>query len=136
MKLSPLRERILFLSGIFQIDDDVFDSDNIVLYIDCADTLCSGYINDELVFKSENAYLPVECDVKKNLKKGKNNIKICFSSSVNYIEKKFKEKPLMKNGNGVDGIPYIRKSGCHFGWDWGPCVPYNYLGNIEIQCFG
>ncbi len=120
----------------FQIDDDVFDSDNIVLYIDCADTLCSGYINDELVFKSENAYLPVECDVKKNLKKGKNNIKICFSSSVNYIEKKFKEKPLMKNGNGVDGIPYIRKSGCHFGWDWGPCVPYNYLGNIEIQCFG
>ena len=54
---------------------------------------------------------------------------------MKYIEDMQKKHALPPNSNGINGAPYLRKSACHFGWDWGPCVPYKYLGNVEIQCF-
>lgn len=100
------------------------------------DTLCKCYINGNLAFETNNAYIPVDKNIKSYLKEGENILLLHFSSAVKYIGKKQKENALPKNSNGIDGIPYIRKPGCHFGWDWGPCVPYcAVLEYIEIKCF-
>ncbi|MBQ8504181.1 MAG: hypothetical protein IJ491_07880 [Clostridia bacterium] len=100
------------------------------------DTLCTCLINGEKAFESNNAYIPVDEEIKHHLRIGENTITLHFKSAVNYIRKKQKDNPLPKNPNGVDGIPYIRKPGCHFGWDWGPCVPYcGVTEKIELKCF-
>lgn len=119
----------------FTLTKEELEYSNIHLMCSCLDTLCTCYINSQKAFESDNAFLPVDKDIKQYLREGENDIVIHFNSAYKYIIARQAEKALPKNSNGVDGIPYIRKSGCHFGWDWGPCVPYNYIGEIELVCY-
>jgi beta-mannosidase len=119
----------------FKIVSEDLEYSNIMLCCEKIDTLCKCYINGKLAFESNNAYIPIEVDIKELLIEGNNNIKFELYSPVSYIEKRQKSHPLPKNSNGIDGAAYIRKSACHFGWDWGPCVPYKYIGNVSIECF-
>lgn len=123
-------------SKSFTLTDDELSSEHIGLCITSLDTLCTCYINGKEVFRSENAYIPVDKDIKEYLHEGENSIMFHFDSAVNYINALQKKNPLPKNSNGIDGIPYIRKPGCHFGWDWGPCVPYcGILDKIELEFY-
>lgn len=123
-------------SRIFTVDKKALEYDNVHLTCPCLDTLCTCTINGKVAFKSYNSYTPVDKDVKEFLVAGENSISIHFDSPYIYIKEKQKKEALPKNFNGVDGIPYIRKPGCHFGWDWGPCVPYSgILGDIDIVSF-
>lgn len=88
------------------------------------DTLCDILVNGQKALSLNNAYIPLDADIKAFLREGENTIAFAFSSPYLYIRDRYREKPLLPNPNGVNGIPYIRKPGCHFGWDWGPCVPY------------
>ena len=64
---------------------------------------------------------------------GENTIEIHFLSPIEYVKSKQSEAPLPPNANGIDGVPYIRKPACHFGWDWGINMPVSGIfGNIEI----
>ncbi len=123
-------------SKAFTITKAELEYKHIHLLIGGLDTLCTVYVNGKEAFKSNNAYIPIDRDIKEFLIEGENTIMFHFSSAVNYITKLQKENPLPKNPNGIDGIPYIRKPGCHFGWDWGPCVPYSAIvEKIELKCF-
>lgn len=123
-------------SRTFEITAEQMAFEHINLRCESLDTICTCYINSKEVFKSNNAFIPVDADIKEYLKVGENEIRLHFSSAVSYIKKRQKETPLPKNPNGIDGIPYIRKPACHFGWDWGPCVPYcGVTGNIELECY-
>ena len=123
-------------STCFVLSEDEMKKENIHLIIGSLDTLCTCFINGKQAFTGSNAYIPTDTDVKKYLKIGENALVFRFSSAVRYITEKQKKNPLPKNSNGIDGIPYIRKPGCHFGWDWGPCVPYcGILEKIELHCF-
>ncbi len=120
----------------FTITADELKNEHINLCITSLDTLCTCSINGKEAFRSENAYVPVDRDIKEYLHEGENTIMLHFDSAVNYITALQKKNPLPKNFNGIDGIPYIRKPGCHFGWDWGPCVPYcGILDKIELEFY-
>ncbi|MGN0521725.1 MAG: glycoside hydrolase family 2 protein [Eubacterium sp.] len=120
----------------FDIDKEDLSFNAVHLVCGCLDTICTCYINGKEAFKSANAFIPVDKDIKQYLKQGENTITIHFYSAYKYIQKKQNEKPLPKNNNGVDGIPYIRKPACHFGWDWGPCVPYcGIISDIGLELF-
>lgn len=119
----------------FEISAVELSYSHIVLLCEKIDTLCKCYINGSPAFESNNAYIPVETDIKHLLIIGTNKIRFEIYSAVNYIQKKQNVNKLPKNNNGIDGAAYIRKPACHFGWDWGPCVPYKYIGNVELQCF-
>lgn len=120
----------------FTVTDEDLQKVHIHLCIDSVDTLCTLFINGKKVCRSENVFIPLDVEVKKFLTVGENSILLHFDSAVKYIREKQKENPLPKNSNGIDGIPYIRKPGCHFGWDWGPCVPYRGIfGKVELQFF-
>ena len=120
----------------FNVSSDILENENIILSCDMLDTLAAVYINSKLIGKSENAYVKFEKDIKSVLNEGENEIKIHFDSPVEYITKRQKEKPLPKNNNGTDGAAYIRKTACHFGWDWGINLPVSgILGKVQILAF-
>ena len=120
----------------FPLGEDLLQKKQIHLCCDVLDTLCTCVINGREAFKSESAFVPVDEDVKAFLHPGDNTIELRFRSAYRFIEEAWKDDPLMANFNGVNGICHIRKPGCHFGWDWGPCVPYcGALADVTLQAF-
>ncbi len=108
----------------------------ILLICKALDTVCEIYINGELAGRGENAHLKYEFDIKPFVKAGDNTVKIIFFAPVTLAEKLQTENPLPKNNNGTDGIAYIRKPHCHFGWDWGPHIPISGItDDISVVCF-
>lgn len=120
----------------FTLTESDLANRKISLVCKALDTLCEVYINNQLVGKGENAHIKYEFDIKPFVKSGENTVKIYFFSPVEYAEKLQSEKPLPKNFNGTDGIAYLRKPHCHFGWDWGPHIPLTGItDDISIVCF-
>lgn len=119
----------------FAVDPRDLEYKNAELFFEQLDTLCSVFLNGERVLSTENAHISYSADVKKYLKPGGNLLKLVFSSPLRYIEKRQAQRALPPNGNGVNGAQYLRKANCAFGWDWGPCIPYNYVGRTELRFF-
>lgn len=120
----------------FILTENDLNNRKILLVCKALDTLCEIYINNRLIGKGENAQLKYEFDIKSFVKAGENTIKIKFIAPVPFAEKLQAEKPLPKNFNGTDGIAYIRKPHCHFGWDWGPHIPLSGItDDISVICF-
>ncbi len=120
----------------FEIDNKLLGFKNIVLHCNMLDTLAEITVNGKSAGKSQNAYVPFDAEIGELLSAGKNSIEIKFSSPVEYVKERQKQKPLPRNANGINGVPYIRKPACHFGWDWGINMPVSgILGDIEIQFF-
>ncbi|MBR6314524.1 MAG: hypothetical protein IKR49_07830 [Clostridia bacterium] len=120
----------------FSLDADALRYAHVHFRCDVIDTLCTCVINGKTAFESKSAFVPVDVEVKPLLRVGENSIELRFRSPSEYIIRRYKEEPLMSNPNGVNGICHIRKPGCHFGWDWGPCVPYSgALTDVTLQCF-
>lgn len=120
----------------FNLTENDLDNRKILLVCKALDTICEVYINNELAGKGENAHLKYEFDIKSFVNAGENTLKIKFFAPVTLAEKLQAEKPIPKNCNGTDGIAYIRKPHCHFGWDWGPHIPISGItDDISIVCF-
>ena len=129
-------EKDFTFSREFEASKELLKAKNIRLRCSCVDTLCTVILNDKKVAELNNAYIALDADVKDAIKEGKNKIVFEFHSAYKYIKDRQSKAAMPGNFNGVDGIPYIRKPGCHFGWDWGPCVPYSgILDDIEIVSF-
>lgn len=128
-------ERDFEFERAFTLTDRDFEYSSIYLNCGGLDTLCTCFINGKEAFGTNNAFIPIDRDIKEYLTVGENKILFHFDSAVKYIAKMQKERALPKNNNGLDGIAYIRKPGCHFGWDWGPCVPYcGIIEHISLKC--
>lgn len=121
---------------IFSLTEADLNNRKILLVCKALDTICEVYVNNELAGKGENAHFKYEFDIKSFVKAGENTLKIKFYAPVPIAEKLQSEKPLPKNFNGTDGIAYIRKPHCHFGWDWGPHIPLSGItDDISVICF-
>ncbi len=131
-----LGERNVEFEKCFEIDENDLEYSQIHLKSGGFDTLCTVYINNEKTAVTSNAHKSVDIDIKSHLKPGKNSIRLYFASPVKYIKERQNIKALPKNNNGTNGAAYIRKPSCHFGWDWGPCVPYCSVNEyISVKCF-
>lgn len=119
----------------FSLDEEVLSSSHVDLVIDKVDTICKCFINGQLAFSSENSYLEICVDVKNLLRAGENIIRFDIASPVEFIESMQKKDSIPRNANGIDGAGHLRKPACHFGWDWGPCVPYKYIGDVTLECY-
>ncbi len=120
----------------FNLSDDDLNNRKVLLVCKALDTVCDVYINGCLVGKGENAHLKYEFDIKPYVKTGDNTLKINFFAPVPLAEKLQAENPIPKNFNGTDGIAYIRKPHCHFGWDWGPHIALSGItDDISVICF-
>ena len=116
----------------FFISENDINFQNIQLTFNGLDTYSTVYLNDSLLFSSENMFLRHFVDVKRNLKIGKNSLKVVFKSPIKEGIKKYDSlayivpasgNDLAKIGKVKEGKKvsvFSRKAPYHFGWDWGP----------------
>jgi beta-mannosidase len=115
-----------------QLDASVLSRDRIALDFKGLDTYADVFVNDSLVLSADNMFREWMVDVKGQLKKGSNELRILFRSPITEGLKKYNANgyviPVSDNdlaeigqveGNKKVSV-YTRKAGYHFGWDWGP----------------
>ncbi len=88
------------------------------------DTVCDIFLNDALIGRSDNFFLPVEVEVTDRLEVGQNRIRIEFHSAVRTGDRArseyFAENQIPTRTRLFDERSFVRKPGYMFGWDWGP----------------
>ena len=130
-KLQWIPQRIWDYSLTFNVDDNVWNNDNIDLIFNGLDTYADVWLNGEKILHSDNMFLRYEKEVKKFLKKRDNELKVRFypfdaqrDSLIETYPLRFPEK-----------YAVMRKAAYQNGWDWAP----RYL-NIgiwkDVELFG
>ncbi len=118
----------------FELTEEEMQYDEICLDCRMLDTLCHVYLNGKEIAYTENCHIGYSFKVKEYLKAGENELKMLFLSPVKYVENISSKTMVPPNSNGMNGIVFVRKPQCHFGWDWGPVlVPSGVSGNIGLE---
>lgn len=93
------------------------------LVVSGLDTLCVVKINGKVLAETDNINRLWRFNVKDFFVEGENNISLYFKNPYAYMDEKHVLEPLTAAGNSVKGLNHLRKTPCHFGWDWGPVLP-------------
>ena len=116
----------------FIISEEELTFQNIQLVFNGLDTYSNVYLNDSLLFVSDNMFLRYKVDVERVLVKGENNLRVVFQSPILEGVKKYDAtsysvpvsgNDLAELGQVEDGkkvSAFTRKAPYHYGWDWGP----------------
>jgi beta-mannosidase len=123
-RLQWIGEAEWIYSRTFNLPEDFFRYDRVLLRCEGLDTLTTIKINSREVARTDNMFRTYEFDVKPILKRGRNTIEIRFDATIPYINKLDAERhlPSWKGPHDVKGGNWVRKEQCNFGWDWGPCL--------------
>ena len=100
----------------FNVPDEVFKNDRVLLRCEGLDTVASIKINGTEIGHANNMFRLWEYDVKSALHPGENTIEVLFQSPLTYIKRHEESAP----NHWVKGRAWIRKEPCSFDWDWGP----------------
>ena len=108
----------------FIINEEIFSEERIDLVCDCLDTVAEVFLNDNLVAKTYNAHIAYRFSLKKYVVLGDNILKIVFRSPNKFAKEEAQRIGKKHVVTGLDKRIFIRKNQSHFGWDWGPEIPY------------
>jgi len=121
---SWVSEKPWIYRKIFDAPQKIFDSDRIDMVFEGLDTIASIWLNDKLIGKTNNMFIPHRFDVTGLLKPQNNSLLVKFDPATHYA------KHLMSRytsfGESEFTNPhrvYIRKAQYQFGWDWCPSLP-------------
>ena len=119
----------------FELTADDLAADRIALCCEMLDTICRVYVNDHLVGEGRNCHIGYEFDVTRAVRAGENALRVEFDSPARYAKamaKRYRTPPDIN----FRGRTHIRKAQCHFGWDWGPCLPVSSIvGDISLKFY-
>lgn len=110
---------------------ELLNSEEILLEFDAIDTFADIYLNGSLLGSTDNAFLKYTFSVKKLLKSGANELRVEMRSTAKVMDK--------IDDTGYFGVfnvkrLFIRKTQCHFGWDWAPDMPgYGMCGAVTLK---
>ena len=114
----------------FTADKDILSKESIELVFEGLDTYADVYLNNELLLSADNMFRRWRIDVKKHLREGENKLRVYFHSVVKIDMPKWEALPFQYyrwNDQSENGgllkrkiSVFCRKSGYHYGWDWGP----------------
>jgi beta-mannosidase len=95
-----------------------------VLRFEGLDTVCSIFLNDELVAEHDNMFVPLEIDVTDLLRDGPNSLRVDFRSAAEVARERrqayFSKHHLPEDCECFEDRAFVRKAQYMFGWDWGP----------------
>ncbi len=110
-----------------EVDPETLAEDRVLLCFDGLDTVATVLVNGETVGESRNMFVGHEFDVADALEPGENELRVRFRSPVEYgierAEAYPHEVPAIRYPVDQPARNFVRKAGCHYGWDWGPCLP-------------
>ncbi len=134
MKSFWVAERDWCYSRSFYVGEEVLSAKSIELVADMIDTIAEISINGNRISKTDNVNIGYRFDIKPALTAGNNVIDILLRSPIEYAKEQNKKIHCVSNTMGLSGGPNIRKTQCHFGWDWGPILPPSGIQrNIYIE---
>jgi beta-mannosidase len=107
----------------FRPSPDLLAEEHVALVCDGLDTLADVTLNGRLLGQAQNMFRRYQWDVTGVLSTGENELRVRFSSPVNYVRPRQAEQPLKSPSQAIAGGSYLRKAPCQFGWDWGPQLP-------------
>lgn len=102
----------------FELDPAALAMDHVELVGDGIDTVCDIRINGEFLGHCENINRTYRFDAKNLLAAGTNTITLDFTDPYRFAEEQQKKDNLLTSKAATK--TFIRKTPCHFGWDWGP----------------
>lgn len=120
-----IAEKDWVYSRKFTIAKEMLAHDRIMLRCDGLDTFATIRINGEVAGHADNQFRVWAFDITELLKVGKNTIEITFASVWSCIRPLEKLRHLstpQRISHEEFGRPWVRKSQCNFGWDWGPVL--------------
>ena len=80
---------------VFDCDEELLSSDEIILHFDGLDTIADIFLNDVMLGHAENMHRIWEYSVKELLKKEGNVLRVYFHSPTKYIAKAFEKAPTL-----------------------------------------
>lgn len=114
--LQWIPQQIWDYSLKFDVDNDIFEKDNIDLIFNGLDTYADVWLNGEKIIHSDNMFVKYQKEVKNLLKKHGNELKVRFypfdkqrDSLIETYRLRFPEK-----------YAVMRKAAYQNGWDWAP----------------
>src|SRR6056297_3062172 len=114
-------------SRTIEVDEETLARDEHRLVFEGLDTVAEVFVNGDAVGTSDDMFRRYEFDVGAALSLGENEVEVAFESPVDYAAERAGAHPY-----DVRSIEFpveqphrnfIRKAQCHFGWDWGTCLP-------------
>lgn len=94
------------------------------------DTYADVYLNDTLILQADNMFRTWRRDVSHLTREGQNRLRIYLHSPIKVDMPKWEahryeypgDNDQSQNGGLLDRqlVPFARKAGYHYGWDWGP----------------
>ena len=105
--------------------DSEFLKEITLLHIDKVDQICEVYLNNELVGRGDNGYLPIVLEVSKFIKIGSNILIVKVKDELNT------DYPYGKQSRKRGGMWYTPVSGI-WGSVWLESVSKNYIKNLKI----
>ncbi len=123
-KFSWVSETPWIYKKVFDAPAELLNCDRVELVFDGLDTITSIWLNNKLIGKTNNMFIPFRFDITPFLKPRRNTLLVKFESAIQYAEKlmnrytSFAETDL-RNPYRV----YVRKAQYQFGWDFCPALP-------------
>ncbi len=111
----------------FKLSSEEMGRKAIVLNCEGLDTLADVYLNGKKIGSSDNMFLRRRFPVGKLVRKDENEICIVFHPARPEMDRRAKAyshwvmSPLLQGKVDAANRNFVRKSGTHGGWDWGPC---------------
>ena len=116
------------------LSEDFLSKDHVKLTADGIDTVCDLFINGKFLGHSENINRTYRFDASGLLKTGTNTVTLKFKDPYKFAEQE-QEKDHYITGKGSTKT-FIRKTPCHFGWDWGPeLAPTGVTRYIGLEAY-
>ena len=120
------------------ISEEQLAAGSAVLTLTMADTFITLLVNEVEIGRCDNQFRRWRFDVQHALRKGENTLKLVFESAEKRAIEEAAKLPYP--------IPYsvypvsakhrnlVRKTQCHSGWDWGPCIlSFGVYEEIHLQ---
>lgn len=117
-----LRQDYIF-TNTFDLTQQQLEGDRLVMVFDGIDTVADIFLNNQKLDSVNNMHRTYELDVTGIACVGKNELKLNFTSGIDYALALHEKDPYYITSDTVNGFSMVRKSHCSYGWDWGPQLP-------------
>jgi beta-mannosidase len=123
-EFSWVSEKPWIFRKIFDVPAELLGCDTVELAFDGLDTIASIWLNDKLVAKTNNMFIPFRFDVTQLLKPRNNSLLVKFTSATQYARRLMNRYTSFSESDFINPHRvYIRKAQYQFGWDFCPPLP-------------
>jgi len=106
----------------FTLEKQDLESQILDIELPNVDTYADLYLNNKLILRCNNAFLPYRITINNLAKIGQNKLKFIFTPPVLFHQENYKKAkyklPTTNDTHKIAIAPYTRKPQYQFGWDW------------------